>query len=96
MLRESSIRWTWVGALAAIGYALPVAVCFAPGATHIPFGLARVIVPILNYTAQVPVDPDWPMVTLFMAPVNAIVYGLIGLAISQALLSRAKPANRAG
>jgi hypothetical protein len=96
MRRESSIRWTWVGVLAAIGYALPVAVCFAPGATRIPFSLARVIIPILNYTAQVPVDPDWPMVTLFMGPVNAILYGLIGLATSHALLSRAKPADRAG
>jgi membrane protein required for beta-lactamase induction len=36
------------------------------------------------------------MVTLFMGPVNAILYGLIGLATSHALLSRAKPADRAG
>jgi hypothetical protein len=70
---------------------LPIVVCFAPGATHIPFNLARVIIPILNYTAQVPVDPDWPMVSLFMSPVNAVLYGLIGLAISQSILSRAKP-----
>ena len=91
MRREWAFRWIWVGVLAAIGYVLPVVVCFAPGATHIPFGLARVIIPVLNYTAQVPIDPDWPMVTLFMSPVNAISYGLIGLAISQVILSRAKP-----
>jgi hypothetical protein len=96
MRKGIPIRWIWIGVLAGIGYALPVVVCFAPGATHIPFSLARVIIPILNYTAQVPVDPDWPMVTLLMGPVNAIFYGLIGLAISHALLSRAKPADRAG
>jgi hypothetical protein len=90
MQRESSFRWTWIGVVAAIGYALPVVVCFAPRATHIPFSLARVIIPILNYTAQVPVDPDWPMVTLFMSPVNAILYGLIALAISQAILLSSK------
>jgi hypothetical protein len=90
MRKDTSIRWIWTGGLAALGYVLPVVVCFAPGATHIPFSLARVLIPIVNYTAQGPVDPDWPMVTLFMGPVNAVVYGIVGLLISQLVLSRAK------
>jgi hypothetical protein len=93
MRKETSIRWIWIGVLAALGYVLTMIVCFAPGATHIPFSLARVLIPVVNYTAQVPVDPDWPMVTLFMGPVNAAVYGLLGLLISQAILSRAKPSD---
>jgi hypothetical protein len=93
MRKETSVRLTWVGLFALLGYVLAVAARIAPVSWGIPTILIRVLIPVTNYTMQFPIDPDWPFVALFMGPTNAVLYGLVGLLIGQAILSRAKPTD---
>jgi hypothetical protein len=60
--------------------AIPITSRFSP-----PFAVLRILVPILNITAQYPVDPDWPAILLFFAPINAVLYGVMGLVIGEVL-----------
>jgi hypothetical protein len=77
---------------AAFSYLLVVAITFAGPAPSIP--------PLLVYTvcpacvATVTVDPSLLTVLLFLAPVNAAVYGSIGGAVGYILMAFRKPQYR--
>jgi hypothetical protein len=90
MTREGKFRLKWVVGVGIIGYLIPVITGFVPHAPSIPasFSVLRILVPILNITAQYPVDPDWPEVLFFFGPINAALYGLIGLIVSQLIINR--------
>ena len=93
MTRESKFRLRWIVALGSIGYLIPVITGFVPQAPAIPVPLSvlRVLVPIVNLTAQYPVDPDWSAVLFFIGPINCLLYALIGLIVSQVLINRWRP-----
>jgi hypothetical protein len=90
MTREGKFRLKWVVGVGVIGYLIPAITGFVPHAPSIPasFSVLRILVPVLNITAQYPVDPDWPSVLFFFGPINAVLYGVIGLLVSQFLISR--------
>jgi hypothetical protein len=90
MTREGKFRLKWVVCVGVIGYLIPVITGFVPRAPAIPlsFNVLRVLVPILNITAQYPVDPGWSEVLFFFGPINAVLYGMIGLIVSQFLINR--------
>lgn len=78
MAGSSAFRWTRT--FGAIGYAIPLVTGFVPGAPgiHIPFVVMQVLQPIVNITS-INIYPDWPSVLLFYGPVNAFLYGSVGL-----------------
>ena len=81
-------RLRWIVGFAAVGYAIPPVV--GSGATwtfSIPFGVLRILVPLLNLTAPYPVDWDMPALLGFFGPCNAFVYGLFGLFVGQFALT---------
>ena len=72
----------WLSIALILGYAVPVLIFSVPISRFmIPFGLIRTLVPIVNLTAQYPVDPDWSSILFFIGPINAITYIGIGLFI---------------
>jgi hypothetical protein len=90
MTREGKFRTTRVLGFALLGYLLPVLLHTPYLMWHFPPGLGRALIPIIFLTMQLPVDPDWPAVLFFLCPINALLYGLIGLAISEILINRWK------
>jgi hypothetical protein len=81
-------RFKWIIGFAAVGYALPPII--GSGATwtfSIPFGVVRTLVPLVNLTAQYPVDWDMPALLFFFGPCNAFLYGLLGLFVGQFALT---------
>lgn len=91
MKRETKARLVWVAAFAAIGYFIPVLFQIPYLKWHVFPPVARVLIPIVFLTMRVPVDPDWSMIAFLIAPANALLYGLIGLVISQVVASRKPP-----
>ena len=84
MAGNAAFRWTRV--FAAIGYAVPVVTRFVPGAPGIaiPFALMQIVQPIVNITS-INIFPDWTAVLLFYGPVNAFLYGSVGLILGSIL-----------
>ena len=78
MAGSSAFRWTRT--LGAIGYIIPCVTCFVPGAPgiHVPYPVMQVLQPIVNITS-INIFPDWTAVLLFYGPVNAFLYGTVGL-----------------
>lgn len=78
MAGSSAFRWTRT--LGAIGYAIPIVTRFVPGSPGIPvpYPVMQILQPIINITS-INIYPDWPAVLLFYAPVNAFLYGTVGL-----------------
>ena len=70
----------WTQTFAAIGYAVPLVTGFVSGAPGIPVpdSVMRLIQPIVNATV-VSIYPDWKAALLFYGPINAFIYGLVGL-----------------
>lgn len=78
MAGSHAFRWTRT--FAAIGYLIPVVCGFVPGAPGIPvpYPAMQVLQPIINITS-INIYPDWTAVLLFYGPVNAFLYGTLGL-----------------
>ena len=93
-MNERAIRWACVTATAVLGYVI-AAIAFAywvPAGSHFPWWIVRVLVPMANLNAPT-VDPDWGVALLLWGPVNVVLYGLIGLIISQKLIDRIPAAD---
>jgi hypothetical protein len=65
--------------LGALSYVITVAIYFVPSTWHPSTGTAFTICPACALT--VTVDPSFTSVALILAPIDAIVYGAIGLNI---------------
>jgi len=79
-------------AFAAIGYLVALGLYFAPLGWHIPSAVAYAICPAAYLT--ITVDPSFAGVALALGPVNASVYGVIGLAVGLVLWFLAKLLKR--
>ena len=90
MTQEAKFRLKWLLGVGLAGYLIPVVSGFVPRAPAIPvsFNILRILVPVLNITAEYPIDPDWSAVLLFFGPINAFLYGVIGLLVGQLLINR--------
>ena len=84
MAGNNAFRWTRT--FAVIGYIIPLVTCFVPGAPGIaiPFVVMQVLQPMVNFTS-INVYPNWTGVLLFYAPVNAFLYGAVGLLLGSLL-----------
>lgn len=78
MAASQAFRWTRTFGL--VGYLIPVVTGFVPGSPGIPvpYAVMQVLQPILNITS-INIFPNWPAVLLFYGPVNAFLYGTLGL-----------------
>jgi hypothetical protein len=85
---EKSIRWIWVLNCAALGYAFAVGAFAVRTITYFPEWVVETLVPMVNFTSLVPVDPDLGVALCLWGPVNAVLYGLIGLFVSQKQIDR--------
>jgi hypothetical protein len=79
-------------AFAAIGYLVALGLYFAPLGWHIPGAVVYAICPAAYLT--ITVDPSFAGVALALGPVNASVYGVIGLAVGLVLWFLAKLPKR--
>ena len=84
MAGKNAFRWTRI--LGTIGYAIPLVTGLVPGTPGIPIpsSFMKILVPMLNFP-NLSVYPNWPAVLLFYGPVNALLYGIIGLIIGAAI-----------
>lgn len=93
-MTERAIRWVSVASAAAVGCVL-AAVAFAfwlSAGSHFPEWAVRTLVRMVNLETPT-VDPDWDLVLLLWGPVNAVLYGVVGLLISQKLIDRIPAAD---
>jgi len=89
MSRELLIRCAWVITSAVIGYSLAAVTFALPLETAVPIiWIVRILVPMINVTMLAPVDPDWSVALFLWGPVNAVLYGLIGLILGQKYIER--------
>jgi len=88
MLREKAIRWTLVIVMAILGFGLAIAAFASNLGYHVPIWIWRGIVPTMNVSMLAPVDPDWSVALYFWGMPNAVLYGLIGLVVSQEWINR--------
>jgi hypothetical protein len=74
--------------MAAVGYGFAVAAFPLHLNSHIPFGILRTLVPMINVSMLAPVDPDWSVALGLWGPANAVLCGIIGLVVSEELMNR--------
>ena len=90
-LGEKPICWIWVSSCAGVGYALAIAAFASRTSTAVPVWIIETLVPMDNFTMLAPVDPDLGVALELWGPVNAVLYGLIGLFIAQKQIERLGP-----
>jgi hypothetical protein len=90
-LGEKAIRWIWVLSCAGVGYVLAIVVFALRTNRSVPAWIIETLVPMVNFTMLAPVDPDLGVALGIWGPVNAVLYGLIGLFIAQKQIERLGP-----
>ncbi len=75
----------WLGAFAAIFYFVAVVANLAPHNWNLPPQLLFILCPL--YFVKMTFDPSFMQVFLLLAPMNAGVYGAVGLALGYAWLA---------
>jgi hypothetical protein len=85
---EKSIRWIWVLNCAALGYTFAIGAFALRTITYFPAYVIETLVPMVNFTTLAPVDPGLGVALGLWGPVNAVLYGLIGLFVAEKQIDR--------
>jgi len=96
MRSERLIRWAWIVTFAAFGYllaAVSFAMTLSPDVSVPLIWIASTLVPMINVTMLAPVDPDWGVALGIWGPVNAVLYGFVGVILGQKWIERREDAE---
>jgi hypothetical protein len=66
---------------AGLGYLIAMGLYFAPEGWHFPSGLILAICPPAFLTRISMTDPSFTSVAVILAPLHALLYGILGLSI---------------